>query len=605
MDKSITLKNNIWIIFFIVFATSLVFFSSAIYYRWVSINESFQKQQQTHVELLGNSVRGFLDSQGSLLEVLGVHLITQHKLPDAPIHDVVLDNTMDTYPAILGLGLVAYDGRALVTSSNFDLTKLPNLMELEQTRQSFSEARSSRKMHTGPTYIINAISTPEYGMPIRKAIYLPHDAPQAIAVMTAGIKLENTPIFSGHAADDHHKVEIIRKDRFPVFSTDGNTEYTKPVSDSYYQALQKNTNKGQAFSVFDYQESDSKEAFQIVSHYDAYLDFWFISKIEKQSIVDAFMSRFVFIFSMFFIFNGVLYVLTRSIANSEKQKQKELLQLAHHDQLTGLPNRSLLLIKLKEAISKSYVSSCYHALLFLDLDDFKTINDAHGHEYGDALLREATCRIQNCIASKDILTRFGGDEFVVLLPDLSKDYDEAALQVEEVALKILEALSQEYQLEPHSYTSSASIGAVLFNDASIEKSELLKQADIAMYKAKRTGKNSMCFFDPNMQKEVTSMFDLENELRAAIINKEFELYYQPQLDKSGTVVGAEALIRWQHPEKGLVGPYNFIPVAEKTGLILPIGEWVLETACKQLAQWHSRPETSHLSVSVNVSYKQL
>ncbi|MDV7104584.1 EAL domain-containing protein [Vibrio sp. TH_r3] len=601
---NINVKNNIWMIYIMVFISSLIFFLGVNYYSWTSINKVVLNKQQTHVELLSNSVQAYLKSQDSLLEVLGIHLIMQHQIPNKPIHDTVLDHMMSTYPDFLGLGLAAYDGRALVVSSNFDLNKVPNLMELDQTKKSFSEARESRKIHTGPTYIIKALEKKSYAMPIRRAIYIPNDASQAIAVMTAGIKLDYTPIFSGHETESYHQIEIIRGDKYPVFSTDDNIEYTKPIPEDYYNALKNHIMGEQPFSIFYFSPRSSNDTFQIVSHYDSYLNFWFISKISKHYIFDSFINQFWFIFLTFIGYNIVLLSLTRSIANSQKERRQDLFKMAHHDILTGLPNRSLLLIKLQKILSDNSSSNNYHAILFLDIDNFKAINDTYGHEYGDDLLKQATSRIQRCIKTHNTVARFGGDEFVVLLPQLTNSYKEATAQAEQMAAKLLSVLSNTYGLGKYQYTCSASIGVVLFNDSSREKSDLLKQADIAMYKAKRSGKNSICFFDPNMQEKVTAIFELESELRLAITEEQLELFYQPQVNQLNKVVAAEALVRWRHPQKGVITPNSFISIAEKTGLILPLGKWVLKAACQQLCEWQMQPDKNHLSLSVNVSYKQ-
>ncbi|UGA53655.1 putative bifunctional diguanylate cyclase/phosphodiesterase [Vibrio sp. VB16] len=605
MNKMTRLKN-IWTIFFIIFITSFVIFSGVTYYNWTSSKQIVLNKQRTHVELFGNSVKAFFESQESLLDILGVHLITQHQLPKQPIHDSVLDNTMLSYPAFLGLGLVAYDGRPLVTSSNFDLSKVPNLMQLEQTRDSFIDARESHKINTGPTYMIKALGSHTFAMPIRKAIYLPRDASPAIAVMTAGIKLDNTPIFGGHTdLKPYHQVEIVRRDKYLQFSTDNeHVNYTIPVSDRYYSSLKQHTDNEQYFSIFDYDQLESGKTFQVVAHYDPYLEFWFVSKMDKQYIVSIFTNRFLASLAIFFLYNIVLFLLIRSISRSEKKNKKELLQQAHHDALTGLPNRILLFNRLRQTIATCNRSNHNHALLFLDIDDFKTINDTHGHEYGDRLLKEAASRIRQCLRVDDTLARFGGDEFVILLPQLDASIVAAKAQAEHIVNDLLETLARSYSLQQHQYSSSVSIGIVLFDDDSHSKSELIKQADIAMYQAKHSGKNTACFFDPEMQKKVAAQFNLENDLRIAIIEQQFELFYQPQVNQSNQTVGAEALIRWIHPEKGVVGPNQFIPIAEKTGLIIAIGEWVLKTACEQLNHWQQRKETQHLTLSVNVSYKQ-
>ncbi|MDB1124085.1 bacteriohemerythrin [Vibrio algarum] len=288
-----------------------------------------------------------------------------------------------------------------------------------------------------------------------------------------------------------------------------------------------------------------------------------------------------------------------------KKNEKQITQLAYFDTLTELPNRRLLFDRLHQAVSACSRRKHNNALLFLDIDNFKTVNDTHGHEYGDALLKETAARIRQCLRDSDTLARFGGDEFVVLLPELASLPIDAAAQAKHVANKLLEIHSLPYQLKELRYNSSVSIGIVLFNDHLRSESELLKQADIAMYKAKQSGKNAVCFFAPEMQAEIAAQFVLENELRTAIKEKQFELFYQPQINHLNQIVGAEALIRWRHSSKGLIPPDTFIPLTEKTGLILPIGEWVLETACQQLNKWKKSDKTQHLTISVNVSYKQL
>ncbi|HHX8309549.1 TPA: putative bifunctional diguanylate cyclase/phosphodiesterase [Vibrio diabolicus] len=598
------MKKNLWTIFAIVFVTSLAVLSYYGWYNWKVSKQLVLDNQRTNIELFGNSVRAFVEAQASLLNVLGAHLIAEHQLPNEPIHDTLLDDTMKTYDALLGLGLVAYDGRALVTSSNFELSKLPNLMELKQTRESFRTARESRKIQTGPTYVINALESKTHAMPIRKAIYIPEDAPQAIAVMTAGIRLDNTPIFGKHDSDTERlDVDIIRGDRYPVFSPGDSTAYTKHVDHKFYTVLKEHADANRMFSEFYFFDSLSDTNYQVVSYYDEFLDFWFVSKVGVQRISDRFYNRVALALPIFFLYNLMLFLFTLSMSRSEKKKKLELLEQANHDALTKLPNRVLLLNKLQRSIADCRKGQHYNAVLFLALDDFKTINGTHGHHYGDVLIKEAAKRIKFCTNSSDSIIRFSDDEFVVLLSGLREG--EAASQVEQLTFKMLNALSNIYELGKYRYTSSASIGIVLYNDESLEGSELVKQAGIAMHEAKQKGKNMVCLFDPEMQAKVASLFELENELRIATKENQFELFYQPQVDQHKQVLGAEALLRWQHPERGLIGPYSFISIAEQSGLIIPIGEWVLEEACRQLSQWQKYNDFKHLTLSVNVSYKQL
>ncbi|HEX5365019.1 MAG TPA: EAL domain-containing protein [Gallionella sp.] len=299
------------------------------------------------------------------------------------------------------------------------------------------------------------------------------------------------------------------------------------------------------------------------------------------------------------------YVASLADISQRKESEEKIRSLAFYDPLTRLPNRRLLLDRLQQALVSSARSSHRGALLFLDLDNFKSLNDTLGHDIGDVLLQQVAQRLASCVREGDTVARLGGDEFVVVLEDLSKQTPEAAAQTEDVCEKILANLNQPYQLGVHEYACTSSIGATLFNGYESEVENLLKQADIAMYQAKKAGRNNLRFFDPAMQSMVTAHVALEADLRRAVSEQEqFQLYYQPQVDSAGHILGVEALVRWHHPERGMVSPAEFIPLAEESGLILPLGHWVLITACGQLAGWAHSPETAHLTMAVNVSAKQ-
>ena len=295
-----------------------------------------------------------------------------------------------------------------------------------------------------------------------------------------------------------------------------------------------------------------------------------------------------------------------------KTAEEEIKQLAFFDQLTNLPNRRLLLDRLQQAIISARRHKRYGALMVLDMDNFKALNDTLGHDVGDKFLREVAERLQSCVRAGDTVARQGGDEFMVILEDLHEDML-AASQAEGVAAKILHAISQPYQLEltpiagkqqTYSYHCTSSIGIALFRDHAASVEELMKRADTAMYQAKAAGRNTQRFFDPDMQAEVAARAALENDLREAVRRNQFILHYQPQVDHGGRIIGAEVLVRWHHPERGMVSPADFISLAEMTGLILPIGHWVLETACNQLVAWAAQPELAHLTLAVNVSARQ-
>ncbi|OIQ84611.1 phytochrome-like protein cph2 [mine drainage metagenome] len=287
-----------------------------------------------------------------------------------------------------------------------------------------------------------------------------------------------------------------------------------------------------------------------------------------------------------------------------KAAEEAIQNLAFYDPLTLLPNRRLLLDRLKQALASSSRSRKEGALLFIDLDNFKTLNDTLGHDIGDFLLQQVAQRLESCVREGDTIARLGGDEFVVMLEGLSEQGIEAAAQTEVIGEKILTALNRPYQLGAHEYRNTPSIGATIFDGHQQALEELLKQADIAMYQAKKAGRNTLRFFDPQMQANITARAALEEGLHHALANNQFMLHYQVQTTHDGRAIGAEALIRWQHPKNGLVSPAVFIPLAEETGMILPIGQWVLESACARIKQWESSFYTQHLQLAVNVSARQ-
>ena len=289
-----------------------------------------------------------------------------------------------------------------------------------------------------------------------------------------------------------------------------------------------------------------------------------------------------------------------------KQMEEQVREMAFSDPLTGLPNRRMLMDRLEQALVTASRLGHQDALLFIDLDNFKALNDTLGHDKGDALLRQIATRLKACVRDGDTVARLGGDEFVVMLQALSDEPLEAAKQVHIVATKILRVLGQNYELDGHGHHSSASIGCTLFGGLPREKlEEPLKRAELAMYQAKAAGRGALRFFEPEMQATVNARATLEAELRHAVAFGQFVLHYQPQSRGDGRLSGVETLLRWQHPQRGLVWPDEFIAVAESSGLILPLGRWVMETACQQLAAWAERPETSHLTMAVNVSARQI
>ena len=298
------------------------------------------------------------------------------------------------------------------------------------------------------------------------------------------------------------------------------------------------------------------------------------------------------------------YVCSFSDITQHKASEEEIRHLAFYDPLTQLPNRRLMLDRLQQAMVANERSGRIGALLFIDLDNFKTLNDTFGHDKGDLLLQHVARRLADSVREEDTVARIGGDEFVVILENLPHDHDVAAAQAQIIGAKILAALGRTYNLDGTEHLSTPSIGIALFTDRQIESGEVMRRADMAMYEAKHAGRNTLRFFDPGMQERIETRNTLEAALLQGVIENQFLLHYQPQVDAEGRVVGAEALLRWRHPEQGMVSPAQFIPLAEQSGLIVPIGFWVLREACSQLARWADIGHLAPLTLSVNVSARQ-
>lgn len=290
--------------------------------------------------------------------------------------------------------------------------------------------------------------------------------------------------------------------------------------------------------------------------------------------------------------------------SSRKQAEEKIHQLAYFDPLTELPNRRVFITRLEKALERNKRRNEYAGVIFIDLDNFKALNDTHGHELGDVLLKQVAVRIRNSIRSNDTVSRFGGDEFVLLLEDLGSNRTEATANAGTIARKILNAFARGFDLGEVQHPATPSMGIVLFDGEAPEPSEIIKNADIAMYEAKKAGRNNYSFFDPSTLRDVSRSYRLQNELHHGIRNNELALAFQPQVDGNRNIVGCEALLRWHHPQHGTLHPASFVPMAEKSALIGELNDWVLTSAIKHLSRWNETPQMQALSLSVNISAQQ-
>ncbi|MDY0205723.1 MAG: EAL domain-containing protein [Pseudomonas sp.] len=298
------------------------------------------------------------------------------------------------------------------------------------------------------------------------------------------------------------------------------------------------------------------------------------------------------------------YVAIRADITLRKEAEAETRRMALHDALTGLPNRRLMHDRLTKTIQSKERYPGFGAVLLMDLDHFKEVNDTLGHALGDELLRKIAQRLIHCVRKVDTVARLGGDEFVIVLDQVGLNSELAVINTRNISEKIRTALTKPYQLGEHQLNVTPSLGVVLFEDFSDDSEELIKQADIALYSAKEAGRNQVCFFEAALQDKTNQRALIMQELRKVLEKDELVLFYQPVVNAQEKILGFEALVRWFHPEQGTISPVEFIPLAEQSGLIIPIGAWILETACRQLVQWSMHPDRGHWTMAVNVSARQ-
>ncbi|MDO8961078.1 MAG: EAL domain-containing protein [Methylophilus sp.] len=298
------------------------------------------------------------------------------------------------------------------------------------------------------------------------------------------------------------------------------------------------------------------------------------------------------------------YIGTFTDLSEHKEAKDAIYRLAFYDPLTDLPNRRLFSDHMEQALNNSARSGHFGAVFMIDIDHFKYINDTKGHAIGDLLLIEVANRLKTQVRDGDTVARLGGDEFVILLEILSKDQNIAAVQAESVSKKVIKAMEEPFLIAGETLHCTLSIGISLFTIPISTSEEMLKRADVAMYQAKNAGRNTMRFFDPDLHASLENRQAILSELYQALPNDELKLYYQAQVDHIGNILGAEVLLRWEHPQRGIITPNDFIPLAEQSGLIIPIGLWVLHAACVQLKLWEKNPLTENLVLAVNVSARQ-
>jgi diguanylate cyclase (GGDEF)-like protein len=605
-------RKNIWMIYLLIFIVSVILMLSFSIFLYRDNQQRFLIKQQTRIELFSSSIVSFLKNQDSLLDILGHSLISKHADNPSPLYDADLDSVMRANSAILGLGLAAYDGRPLAASSNFKLDQLPNLMTLDSTKASFSVARDLDKLAIGPTYQINALDTTNFAIPLRRAIHnLPLES-KAVAVMMAGIRIDHRSIFGANPElEPFHQIQIVRTDGFAQYISqlDGQpsdylmlnpNDYTvrieQPLLDQLSSLIADKSATTKDHSAHFIYQSTHFNAYQVVALYDPFADMWFVSSINQQAIDQQFLDNFYLLLLAFVSFNAIFYLTFRSLANSELTSRKKLHYQAQHDSLTTLPNRQYLRDNVDLWFSDTQSTTRKFSLLYIDLDNFKSVNDSYGHEYGDKVLIQATQRLLTCVTEYDLLVRESSDEFILLTENTNQGL------LVSLTKRISNELTQPYQVSGNNVSLGACIGISMYPRHGKNLNELLTAADIALLRAKQK-LNTTHFFSAEMQAEHLYKVRLEQKLRNAIELDMPFLVYQPLLDTHGRVYGVEALVRWKDDELGYVNPEVFIAIAESSGLMPRLGWLIVDMALRDIAALNQTLSTD-IRVSINISVCQ-
>ncbi len=600
-----TIQRNFWKLFLVLFGFSVLFLVLSLKIRYDEIESKMLNELNYAEETLWRGVSLFenyetiLDATGYILDSATLTKKEKNGLRE------FLQRLIRTDSLIIGFGLIDKNGNVVLTNSALDPKKIPNLKNAPQTRKTFLETLKSEHMVIGRPYFFKAKE--RWILPLRKTIR--NERSGSVWVMTLGLDLHKF-LEKFPSSKDMHFVSMLVKDKewFRVFRNQITPReyplfFGHPIDAKQLKSFTKSLQARGVASIEDLKELKRPITLELLSTYAnemvytrvRYIEvyhLWSTATLYKKEIIKAFTPILIDYIGTFLIFIVILYLLFKKISELEKKRFDELRYQATHDPLTNLPNRYYMNEAGREWIERSEP----FCLLFLDLDNFKNINDTMGHKTGDELLRDVAKRIQQTLPQEAILIRHGGDEFAIFCPtdDIEK--------IEKVAFNILQSIVKPYKVGRSEFIISGSIGISRYPNDGSTLDELLSASDIAMYKAKEL-KNSFKHFSSKLIEQQKRAIEIERELRHAIQKEELYLTYQPQISDSQELHGVEALLRWKSEKLGFVSPAEFIPVAEQSGLILEIGKFVIERALREIDTLFKECGTT-FKLSINISTKQ-
>ncbi|WP_276669138.1 bifunctional diguanylate cyclase/phosphodiesterase [Thalassolituus oleivorans] len=594
------LKKNIWLIFIMLVLSGLALLTTLSVSRWNGMMNHYSLSQSGLVKQWFGSFSSILEQQETIISLIGKDIITRQKGDDQNIQNE-LNAMMDINPDVFaGYALIAADGRVLELTSNLKSDNLPNLLQLPQTKDSFEYTMTTDKMVLGRTYF-----APRLVLPARKAIYASDGS--LLGVITGALKLKTDSGFFGnnYVLGDFNRITILRtRDRYVQYATNGKVIkgfHEHPIEDSEYNDLMNALNVNSIDSInnttplvnsisFKRNTNDGRGEVRGVARYNPRYEFWMISEIEESFLEKEYLIIFFGYLIIMLVFLVGMYLLFRYIDKIDNSSRTKLEFQANHDSLTKLPNRNYLLSSFQ--IWKS--EHAEFSLLFIDLDNFKGVNDNFGHSMGDSILIKLAQKFQQTIDESHLLIRHGGDEFVLLTPNSSADL------VLNKTPELIQQACEKIEVDNIIFSPGCSIGIAHFPIHGTALDELLKAADIAMYQAKKE-RNSIKVFQPSIENEYLYKIRIEQLLKGAEKRGEIYMNYQPQVDANGKLYGVESLVRWHHPELGIIPPDIFIPIAEQTGQIREIGEFIIDKSLGEISEIMIQTgKTFRLSLNISV-----
>lgn len=599
------IKKNIWSLFYLILFISSIFFTIISYFQWKHINEDYKLRNENFTKIIATSTKSYFNQIDMIIELLGKQLLEEEKYKDNVKSKELFKKMLKINTSIIAYALIDINGNYLVTHLDEPPERIPSVLTRQEAKESFLATLKTDKTLIGRTY--NLTKTKILAIPVRKT-FLDENG-NAHAVISIAIDTNNFNLFDRNLLDSNSKVIELFRDsdlyrQLYIHNSDEkniNDIYSKPFDKITYDSIIKQIEKTYNKSINEIKEKELAVSFEseniinnqkylISKQYINEHQLWASSYVKYDDIIYTFLNIFALYITIYIVTIIVIWRLFKYIDDSEKIKHAELEYKATHDELTQLPNRYYLINKTDEWIKKY---SNFN-LIFIDIDNFKSINDSYGHKIGDLVLKEITNKISKSLKKEDLLIRQGGDEFIIFTTEID--------DIENYSNNLLNNIKEIFNLNNKQLKITASFGIARYPNDSDNIDDLITCSDMALYEAKKL-KNTYVIFTENVKNTLLENIYIEKELKTALENDEFYLVYQPQINYDNSINGVETLIRWNNKKLGFVPPDKFIPIVESSGMMPTLGDFIIKTALKEIKQLQTKI-SFNFQLSINISVKQ-